>query len=173
MPTARVQSTLRERARYARAKPTSHMTGKMQALEIVLNNDRDPGCTERLAMTRAWGERYRAEATAYMRKRAYHFKRLFYATQIKFCMELTHEYPWRLLYMTSRIMYHQFIEDWNATNYFYEDGMDCPPASLAKYWERDALDIVKFHDRVKAEASIVTLQLQNEYDGFDMDTNLD
>jgi len=34
------------------------MTGKM-ALQIVLNNS--SGCTGMLAMTRAWGERYRAE----------------------------------------------------------------------------------------------------------------
>ena len=36
------------------------MTGKMQALQIVLDNS--SGCTEMLAMNRAWGERYRAEA---------------------------------------------------------------------------------------------------------------
>ena len=58
------------------------MTGKMQALQIVLDNDRDPGCTEKLAMTRAWGDRYRAEATGYMRRKAYYFKRNFWAMNI-------------------------------------------------------------------------------------------
>ena len=40
------------------------MTGKMQALQIVLDNS--SGCTEKLAITRAWGERYRAEYYEYL-----------------------------------------------------------------------------------------------------------
>ena len=64
------------------------MTGNKQALEIVLNNDRDPGCTEKLAMTRAWGDRYRAEATGYMRRKAYYFKRNFWAMNLDWELQI-------------------------------------------------------------------------------------
>ena len=96
------------------------MTGKMQALQIVLNNDRDPGCTEKLAMTRAWGERYRAEATAYMERRAYHFKRI----------------AWLIEIAIERDILENYGGDENDDDWWIEEGpLTWPSASKTNNWE--------------------------------------
>jgi hypothetical protein len=128
------------------------MTGNKQALQIVLNNDRDPGCTEKLAMTRAWGERYRAEATGYMRRKAWFFKREHYAiyTKMHFCIaergdnNFAENNPWKLnrehWWYEREVLYYPDEEGLMET--IEADPMDCPPASEANEWEKDAKDIV-------------------------------
>jgi len=140
------------------------MTGNKQALQIVLNNDRDPGCTEKLAMTRAWGDRYRAEATGYMRRKAYYFKRNFWAMNIAHTVDFDNSFPveghgdWKLNKETGR--YEREIADLSDFDEMLfithrqslaKDPMDFPPASEANEWEKKAKDSAERYEQTKQE----------------------
>ena len=161
------------------------MTGNKQALQIVLNNDRDPGCTEKLAMTRAWGERYTAEATAYMERKAYHYKRQFWATRISLRVDASRnwsDYPeddeeidfyWNKekgLFQCEVYIGPGFTE----TRILEKDPMDQPPASEANKWEKEAHDIAEKYNKKMAETQdvsnleFISAQDQEDYDAESM-----
>ena len=134
------------------------MTGKM-ALQIVLDNS--GGCTEKLAMTRAWGDRYRAEATGYMRRKAYYFKRQFWATRISLQVnaslnrteydeldadEIEGEFHWN---KERGFFEHEVYSDFTRTYYLPPDPMDQPPASEANKWEKEAREMAERYYRLK------------------------
>ena len=106
------------------------MTGKM-ALQIVLDNS--GGCTEKLAMTRAWGDRYRAEATGYMRRKAYYFKRNFWAMNIHWKVWESHLHgPYEEIYV-----FNDEKGQYESGDYYLpNDPMDFPPASEANKREK-------------------------------------